>query len=104
MDARYEGPTLSRFLSEDPMFIQGAGPEYWQSGQSAEPQYAALNGFVRSRNSVNLANPQNLDPYSYVDDNPLKYTDPSGKALLGGSISGGVFVGGTDPPPGKWST
>jgi hypothetical protein len=25
MDARYEGPTLSRFLSQNPMFIQG-GP------------------------------------------------------------------------------
>jgi hypothetical protein len=80
MDARYEGPTLSRFLSQDPMFIQGA-PENWQNTEAAEPQYAALNGFVKSSNSVYLASPQNLNPYSYVDENPLKYTDPSGKCI-----------------------
>jgi hypothetical protein len=79
MDARYEGPNLSRFLSEDPNFIQDSGPENWQNTESAEPQYAELNGFVRSSNSVYLASPQNLNPYTYVDDNPLKYTDPTGK-------------------------
>jgi RHS repeat-associated protein len=37
MDARYEGPTLSRFLSQDPNFIQG-GPENWQNSDSANPE------------------------------------------------------------------
>jgi hypothetical protein len=77
----HEGPTLPRFLSEDPNFIQG-GPENWQNSESADPQYAALQGFVKSGNSVNLANPQNLNPCSYVDENPLKYTDPAGKNPL----------------------
>ena len=78
MDARYEAPTLSRFLNEDPMFLQ-AGPANWQNSESADPQYAGLTGFVNSSNSVYLASPQNINPYSYVDENPLKYTDPSGK-------------------------
>jgi RHS repeat-associated protein len=60
MDARHEGPTLSRFLSQDPNFIQGS-PENWQNAESAEPQYAALNGFANTNNSVYLANPQNLN-------------------------------------------
>jgi len=78
MDARYEGPNLSRFLSEDPVSLQ-AGPANRQNAESLEPQYAAVNGFVKASNSVYLASPQNLNPYSYVDENPLKYTDPSGK-------------------------
>jgi hypothetical protein len=54
MDARYEGPTLSRFLSQDPNFLQ-AGPANWQNSESADPQYAGLTGFVNSGNSVYLA-------------------------------------------------
>jgi hypothetical protein len=83
--------TLSRFLSEDPNFIQG-GPENSQNTESADPQYAALNGFVTSGNSVYLASPQNLNPYSYVDENPLKYTDPSGKCIEDYCITEGLAV------------
>jgi RHS repeat-associated protein len=58
MDARYEAPTLSRFLSQDPALITPA------SGQTLDNL---------------LQDPQKLNFYSYVEDNPLKYTDPSGK-------------------------
>jgi RHS repeat-associated protein len=56
-DARYLGPTLSRFLSEDPILITPP------SGQTL-------------RNL--LSDPQKLNFYSYVQDNPLRYTDPTG--------------------------
>jgi hypothetical protein len=92
MDARYEGPTLSRFLNEDPNFIQGGGPENWQNAESVEPQYAALNGFMKTSNSVYLANPQNLDPYSYVDNDPLTYKDPTGKCIEDYCITEGLVA------------
>jgi hypothetical protein len=51
MDARYEGPTLSRFLSEDPALITP------QSGQS-------LNDL--------LTDPQKMNFYSYVEVRRLR--------------------------------
>jgi len=43
------------------------------------------------------ANPQALNRYSYVQNNPLRYTDPTGHWTfsLGISISGGGFLGGS---------
>jgi RHS repeat-associated protein len=61
MDARYEAPTLSRFMSEDPALITPA------SGQT-------LGNL--------LQDPQKMNFYSYVENNPLRYTDPSGKDLV----------------------
>jgi hypothetical protein len=92
MDARYEGPTLSRFLSEDPNFIL-VGASTWQSGVGPDP---ALTRFVSSGNTAYLGNPQNLNSYSYVNNNPLRYTDPTGKCpncatALAGGIVGGIY-------------
>jgi RHS repeat-associated protein len=72
MDARYEGPTLSRFLSEDPNFVS-VGASTWESNVGTDP---TLAGFVSSGNTTYLGNPQNLNSYSYVNDNPLRFTDP----------------------------
>jgi hypothetical protein len=80
MDARYEGPNLSRFLSEDPNFINAGAPD-WVTGMPLDLNYAALPGFVNSTGINYLANPQNLNAYSYVDNDPLKYVDPDGKQL-----------------------
>jgi RHS repeat-associated protein len=80
MDARYEGPTLSRFLSEDPNFIAAGAPD-WVTGIGADSTYAGLKGFVNNRNVNYLQNPQNLNSYSYVNNNPLKYVDPDGKMV-----------------------
>jgi RHS repeat-associated protein len=57
-DARYLGPTLGRFLSEDPALI-------------TPPTGHALDDM--------LSDPQKLNYYSYVQNNPLSYTDPDGK-------------------------
>jgi hypothetical protein len=86
MDARYEGPTLSRFLSEDPNFIAAGAPD-WVTGMPSDPKYAGLTGLVNSSNVNYLANPQNLNPYSYVDNNPLRYVDPTGKFTIDLSLN-----------------
>ena len=49
---------------------------------------------MNSPNIYYFENPQNLNPYNYVNDNPLKYKDPSGKdlieALIFGMVAGNV--------------
>jgi hypothetical protein len=94
MDARYEGPNLSRFLSEDPNFITAGAPD-WVTGMPADPTYAGLKGFVNTPSVNYLASPQNLNSYSFVDDNPLRYTDPTGKGLYDSPLFalGGGLVG-----------
>src|SRR3989339_333357 len=54
--ARYYNPTLGRFTQPDPMLLDTKSPEFQQA----------------------LLNPQMLNPYSYVSNNPLKYVDPEG--------------------------
>jgi hypothetical protein len=52
-----------------------------------------------------ITNPQNLNRYSYVTNNPLRYIDPSGHARIenefGGGCSTSGYCGGTiySPPP-----
>jgi RHS repeat-associated protein len=69
MDARYQAPTLSRFLSEDPSFV------------------------VLASNSADLKDPQKLNAYSYVENNPLRYTDPDGRAIYEAATIAGYTRG-----------
>jgi RHS repeat-associated protein len=69
LNARYYDSGRGQFLSEDPVFL-------------GEPK------------QQDLANPQNLDSYSYAVDNPIVKKDPSGRiAVMDDVISFGV--GGT---------
>jgi RHS repeat-associated protein len=58
MNARYQDPVRGQFISEDPILLTPS------SGQ-------ALNAL--------LEDPQKMNFYSYVEDNPLRYTDPTGR-------------------------
>ena len=78
MNVRYQDPVRGQFISEDLNFLF-AGAADWVTSLAADPTYAGLSGFVNSSSVNYLANPQNLDPYSYVANNPLRHTDPTGK-------------------------
>jgi RHS repeat-associated protein len=69
--ARYQDPTRGQFISEDPVF--------WTS--------------------MNIADPQSLNSYSYANDNPVTKSDPTGRCIEDGCVGEatalGAFVGGT---------
>jgi len=64
--ARYYGSSMGRFMSPDPL--------PWISWQGADKD-------DRARFAEYIANPQNLDLYAYVRNNPLIFTDPTGESI-----------------------
>ncbi len=95
--ARYYDPVLARFISADAV-VPGA-PDGSMDGVALKPLTVDFHesGFVSGLNAENgqgfwfqhsdqvapwgPANPQGLNRYSYVQNNPLRYTDPTGHAL-----------------------
>jgi len=77
-NARYYSGTMGRWLSQDPIF-QEIMDEKTVSTKSEMPYYEYLS------------NPQGLNSYSYVINNPLKYNDFTGESYTQGI--GGWFVG-----------
>jgi len=66
--ARYYASTMGRFMSPDPLpWI------HWQNGNRDDQQ----------RFAAYIANPQNLNLYAYVNNNPLNKTDPTGMNACG---------------------
>jgi RHS repeat-associated protein len=59
MNGRVYDPQLGRFMSADPLYVG------------------------------DLADPQSLNPYSYIENNPLSGVDPSGFASIGFGCQGG---------------
>jgi RHS repeat-associated protein len=78
LNARYYNPTQGQFLSQDPIFLSSGNQnqlqQLWQQDQQTL-----------------LQNPQQLNSYSYAQDNPTTGEDPSGKY---GEISGTVVIPG----------
>jgi RHS repeat-associated protein len=75
--ARYYNPTWGRFMQYDPLY-----------SDLSSHHHAEIKRFY---------NPQRMNIYSYVLNNPYRYTDPTGlwTLQLGGSGSAGAGVGGT---------
>ncbi|HJS17964.1 MAG TPA: RHS repeat-associated core domain-containing protein, partial [Anaerolineales bacterium] len=64
--------------------------------QSSGWDSPSINHFLSADTIVpGYANPQNLNRYSYVRNNPLKYTDPSGHMLDDGCRTEGCGGGGS---------
>jgi RHS repeat-associated protein len=90
LNARYYNGTQEQFLSEDPVFLAMGNPyQLQQLGQEDQ--------------NILLADPQQLNAYSYGRDNPITKKDPTGRllpeALVGagvGALVGLGFQGATD--------
>ncbi len=90
---------MGRWLSQDPAFLAVGTLDLAdimkvQEGENEERENQALRKY--------LSNPQNLNSYSYVNNNPLKYNDPNGEFALnaglpfGGALVGALWKGGAE--------
>ena len=90
MNSRYQNPTTGRFISQDPIFLLVGDNSFankwnnnWRNTPSDGPDnnswYPGKDNDNRAALQQYLSNPQHLNSYSYVMDNPLKYTDPTGE-------------------------
>jgi hypothetical protein len=82
MNARYQDPVREQFVSEDPAIV-GLNPS---AGLTGDPNTATVDTFLNSNGQTSFAylnDPQELNNYSYGRDNPLRYTDPTGKEYIG---------------------
>ena len=79
-EARYYNPAIGRFLSQDPSHLYLG--------------HQGFTGLIGTERNLILSDPQQLNSYSYVRNNPVNLTDPSGKfahILVGAGI--GALVG-----------
>jgi RHS repeat-associated protein len=75
-EARYYGSSMGRMMSPDPLPWA-----FWQNG----------NRYDQYRFQDYIANPQNLNMYAYVLNNPLSYTDPTGMTCQTNSSDGNTY-------------
>jgi hypothetical protein len=100
-NARYYDATIGRFISAD-TYVQ------WSDGFDTVVSQLTVNFIPQGLGTVNspqkncptttkniTVNPQTLDRYSYVLNNPLKYTDPNGwwTIMYQLSASASLFLG-----------
>jgi RHS repeat-associated protein len=69
LQARYENPNTGQFLSEDPVFLALADP-------------GKLERLTQQDQQNFLADPQQMNSYSYGRDNPMTTSDPKGLASM----------------------
>ena len=106
-NARYYDPAIGRFISADTVVPGNASGG--MDGVALRPLTVAFHepGFIATLNSEGAnadklhwggpTNPQSLNRYAYVNNNPMRWTDPTGHWTfsLGFTISGGGLLGGT---------
>ncbi|WP_083808423.1 phage head spike fiber domain-containing protein [Granulicella tundricola] len=71
--ARYYGSNMGRWMSPDP--IPWLGWQHPPEGSSEEEEEESHKKFEEW-----IGNPQNLNMYAYVNNNPMSHTDPTGMA------------------------
>ena len=77
--ARYYDPSIGRFISADTV-VQPTPQSGGQVVEALVVYFSDPTQFQshRSENKISFINPQEHNRYSYVLNNPLKYTDPKG--------------------------
>jgi len=75
--ARYYDPTLARFVSADTVVPEVGALAVWPSDATASPLFAQG---PKNKDGKPTApqNPQTLNRYSYVENNPVRSVDPTG--------------------------
>ena len=94
MNARYYDGAKGRFFSQDPIYLEAGSSAFtkkwnnnWRDTKLNEHNDRYYDQFDRLREDKEdktalreyLSNPQHLNSYSYVTNNPLKYVDPTGE-------------------------
>jgi len=86
--ARYYDSEIGRFVSEDPLFLNLLGPSNFINHKNERQDVITDYINKKSENGKEskdsalkkyLSNPQHLNAYNYVINNPLQYIDPTGE-------------------------
>jgi len=76
-NARYYDPTLARFVSPDAMVVHA-------NALNVDFHESDLLSSAKGPNKTAPSNPQTINRYSYVEDNPVIHTDPTGRCSVDG--------------------